>query len=334
MIKRWGADVYLSFGSFGLLRSPCPQVMICAQPLYFSERYYREFASKHPLLRFEELGRRALLKATARRSNGIITQTAATRRQIVAQLGVPSERVSVIPHGVHGSFLADGGRRTTDDGRPAVDHPRAMTSHLPMSFESPSSVVRRPSSAKRTVLYVSVHQVHKDFNTLVRAAGILRDRGLTDIELLFTGNADDNQFSRATAALVGELGLDETVHFVGLVPNDQIHALYRSADVFAFPSWAETFGIPLVEAMACGVPVVAADIEVNREVAADAAVYHAVSSPESLAYQLIRTLNNRALREKLATIGRQRSHQFTWDRAAKQTLAALQKAVDSQPVTA
>jgi hypothetical protein len=57
MIQRWGADVYLSFGSFGLLRSPRPQVMICAQPLYFSERYYREFASRHQLLRLEELCR-------------------------------------------------------------------------------------------------------------------------------------------------------------------------------------------------------------------------------------------------------------------------------------
>jgi glycosyltransferase involved in cell wall biosynthesis len=334
IIKRWGADVYLSFGSFGLLRSPCPQVMICAQPLYFSERYYREFASKHPLLRLEELGRRALLKATARRSNRIITQTETMRRQIVAQLGVPPERISVIPHGVHGSFLADDGRPTTDDRRPAVEDPRAMTNHLSISSESPSSVVRRPSSAKRTVLYVSVHQVHKDFDSLVRAAAILRDRGLSDVQVIFTGSPDDNQFSRSTAALVRELGLDETVHFVGLVPNDQIHSLYRSADVFAFPSWAETFGIPLVEAMACGVPVVAADIEVNREVAADAAVYHAVSNPESLAAQLIRVLEDRELREQLAMIGRQRSQQFTWDRAAKLTLAALQEAAGSQPVTA
>ena len=154
------------------------------------------------------------------------------------------------------------------------------------------------------------------------------------MQVIFTGSPDDNQFSRATAALVREIGLDETVHFVGLVPNDQIHSLYRSADVFAFPSWAETFGIPLVEAMACGVPVVAADIEVNREVAADAAVYHAVSNPESLAAQLIRVLEDRELREQLATIGRQRSKQFTWDRAAKLTLAALQEAAGSQPVTA
>jgi glycosyltransferase involved in cell wall biosynthesis len=318
MIKRWGADVYLSFGSFGLLRSPCPQVMICAQPLYFSERYYREFASKYPVLRIEELGRRALLKATARRSSRIITQTEAMQRQIVAQLGVPPERISVIPHGVHGSFLAEDGARRTEDGGDLKSLP-------------PSSVLRPPSSATRTVLYVSVHQVHKDFDTLVRAAAILRDRGLSDVQFLFTGSPDDNQFSRATAGLVRELGLEETIHFVGLVPNDQIHSLYRSADAFAFPSWAETFGIPLVEAMACGVPVVAADIEVNREVAADAALYHAVSNPESLATQLIRILEDRELSEQLAKVGRRRSQQFTWDRAARKTLAALQEAAPSPP---
>jgi glycosyltransferase involved in cell wall biosynthesis len=183
----------------------------------------------------------------------------------------------------------------------------------------------------RTVLYVSVHQVHKDFDTLVRAAAIMRDRGSTDVRFLFTGSADDNQLSRATAALVRELGLEETVHFVGLVPNDQIHSLYRSADVFAFPSWAETFGIPLVEAMACGIPIVAADIEVNREVAADAAIYHAVSDPASLADRLTRVLEDGSLRDQLSSAGRQRSRQFTWERAARQTLDVLQSVAPSPP---
>jgi glycosyltransferase involved in cell wall biosynthesis len=173
--------------------------------------------------------------------------------------------------------------------------------------------------------------VHKDFDTLVRAAAIMRDRGSTDVRFLFTGSADDNQLSRATAALVRELGLEETVHFVGLVPNDQIHSLYRSADVFAFPSWAETFGIPLVEAMACGIPIVAADIEVNREVAADAAVYHAVSDPAPLADQLTRVLEDGSLRDRLSSVGRQRSRQFTWERAARQTLDVLQSVAPSPP---
>ncbi|HEX3246252.1 MAG TPA: glycosyltransferase family 1 protein, partial [Chloroflexota bacterium] len=290
MIKRWGADTYLSFGSFGLLHSPCPQVMICAQPLYFSERYYKEFAVKNRRLLLEEIGRRALLKATARRANRILTQTDAMRRQIVLQLGVPAERISVIPHGIHGSFLTDDEGRTTED-----QHPESAL---------PSSVDRHPSSAQRSVLYVSVHQVHKDFDTLVRAAAIMRRQEPSDLRFLFTGNPNDNQFSRATGDLVRELGLEETVHFVGLVPNDQIHSLYRSADVFAFPSWAETFGIPLVEAMACGLPIVAADIEVNREVAADAAVYHTVSDPAPLASQLNRLLTDSALRTRLATVGR------------------------------
>ncbi len=302
MIERWGADVYLSFGSFGLLRCPCRQVMICAQPLYFSDRYYREFASKNRLLRLEELGRRALLKATARRADRILTQTEAMRQQIVVQLGVQSERISVIPHGIHDSFfgresVARSGKMpdTTDNAGPTL-----------VSGILPDRATPASANHRSTVLYVSVHQVHKDFDTLVGAAALLRDRGRSDVQFAFTGSPNDNQFSRATAGLVHELRLEEAVHFVGLVPNDQIHSLYRSADVFAFPSWAETFGIPLVEAMASGLPIVAADIAVNREVAADAAVYHAVSDPDSLAAQISRVLDEPDLRR---TIDRGRSRQ-------------------------
>jgi glycosyltransferase involved in cell wall biosynthesis len=304
MIERWSSDVYLSFGSFGLLRCPCPQIMICAQPLYFSERYYREFASRSRLLQLEELGRRALLKATARRADRILTQTEAIRQQIIGQLGVESERVSVIPHGIHDSFF----------GRECVARSGLL----------PDRAARASTNGRRTVLYVSVHQVHKDFDTLVGAAALLRDQGRSDVQFAFTGSPNDNQFSRSTAGLVRELGLQEAVHFVGLVPNDQIHSLYHSADLFAFPSWAETFGIPLVEAMASRLPIVAADIPVNREVAADAAVYHAVSDVDSLAAQISRVLDEPDLRTQLTEAGRDRSQQFTWERAARMTLAAIE----------
>ena len=240
------------------------------------------------------------------------------RRQIVGKLGVQSERISVIPHGIHESFLdgksaARSGKMpdTTDAARPTGLGHLACVPRLPPDDRPPSST----SPFTRSTRISTRWSARRHY---------CADQGRSDVQFAFTGHPNDNQFSRATAELVRELGLEETVHFVGLVPNDQIHSLYRSADVFAFPSWAETFGIPLVEAMASGLPIVAADIAVNREVAADAAVYHAVSDADSLAAQISRVLDEPDLRRTLTKAGRDRSQQFTWERAARETLAAIE----------
>ena len=313
LIREWKANAYLSFGSFGLLHCPCPQVMICAQPLYFSDRYYREYARLRPALRLEELGRRALLKASARRADRILTQTEAMRSQIVAQLGVPTSRISVIPHGVHESFFQD-------DGRPTGHATPLAATPFPNKTDG---VV----ASKRRVLYVSIHQVHKDFDTLVRAAAIVRAHGRGDVEFTFTGAPDDTEFSRATASLVRELGLEETVHFVGLVPNDQIHDLYASADIFAFPSWAETFGIPLVEAMNCDVPVITSNVTSLPEIAGDAALLVNPNDVDSIAEAMQMVTTDKELRDSMIERGREQRKQFSWEKSAELLWKAMEKAV-------
>ena len=112
---------------------------------------------------------------------------------------------------------------------------------------------------------------------------------------------------------------------LGSVPYDKLHQLYRLCDVCVCPSYAESFGHPLVEAMALGVPVVAADLPVHREVCAEAAAYFEVFDEHALAAQCVRVLTERPLSESLRAQGLCRSQAFSWDEHCRQLVALIRR---------
>jgi len=124
--------------------------------------------------------------------------------------------------------------------------------------------------------------------------------------------------------LVDQLGLRERVRFIGFIPDDDIPALYNLADVFAFPSLYEGFGIPILEAMACGCPVVTAKTGCGPEVAGEAALLVDPYSPEDIAKALYTVVTDGELRQHLKELGLQRAAQFSWQQCAQQTLDLFQ----------
>jgi len=115
------------------------------------------------------------------------------------------------------------------------------------------------------------------------------------------------------AALVRELGLSEHVVELGAIPYRQLQHLYRACDVYVSASYAETFAHPVVEAMACGVPVVASDLPVHREVAREAAVYFPRFSPEGLAQQVREVVSSPELACQMSQDGERRARDFSWE---------------------
>jgi glycosyltransferase involved in cell wall biosynthesis len=111
---------------------------------------------------------------------------------------------------------------------------------------------------------------------------------------------------------VKELGVSDIVVELGTIPYSQLHQLYASAQVYVTPAYAETFAHPLVEAMANGVPVVASDIPVHREICKEAAAYFPIFSPEGLAEKLAQLIASPETMDRMATAGRARSEQFSW----------------------
>ncbi|MGC9082856.1 MAG: glycosyltransferase family 4 protein, partial [Anaerolineae bacterium] len=117
-----------------------------------------------------------------------------------------------------------------------------------------------------------------------------------------------------------ELGLEDRVRFTGYVPDEDLPALYSAADLFAFPSLYEGFGLPVLEAMACGVPVVCSNTSSLPEVVGEAGIMVEPHNVHALARAMGRVLTDEALRASLRARGLERAQRFTWEEAAKRTV--------------
>lgn len=236
---------------------------------------------------------RTMVGAGVRRANRIVVPTRAAASLIARELKVSPNRFSVVPHGVSGEFAKQGERAEPE--RPY--------------FFLPASVER-----------------HKNIEVLLRALALLVD---DDSQLLIAGGTEtDPDYANHLRSLVSDLGLDQRVVFLGLVPYSRIAALYRGAIALVFPSLLETFGHPLVEAMLLGTPAVAADIPAFREIAGAAAQFFPPNDPEALAVILRRLRADPASAQPGIDAGRRRAQDFSWQRSVDDLCEVFAEALE------
>ncbi|MDP9361261.1 MAG: glycosyltransferase family 4 protein [Acidobacteriota bacterium] len=203
-----------------------------------------------------------------------------------------------------------------------IDPSRAITIHSGLTVPTPHPPLSTPNLPPRYVLFVSTIEPRKNLDVLLDAYGRLRSRGAYDGALVVVGRVGWR--AESTRARLRAPG----VHHLDYLPADQLAAVYRKAELFVFPSIYEGFGFPLLEAMAYGVPSIAARSSSLPEIGGDAALYFEPRDAHALETQIERVLTDAALREQLSAAGRLRAAQFRWDVAAEQTLAVLRKAAE------
>lgn len=180
-----------------------------------------------------------------------------------------------------------------------------------------------PKWPRPAVLTVGINKPHKNLETLVRAvAGLSPERR----PLLVSAGPVDRRFP-SLEALAKRHGVEADVRALGLVPEDRLAALYRSATLFAFPTRFEGFGLPLLEALALGVPAIASDLPVLREIAGDAARYCAPEDPAGWARAIAELTGDAAARATLARRGLERARAFDYRLAAEALLPHYQRLV-------
>jgi glycosyltransferase involved in cell wall biosynthesis len=170
---------------------------------------------------------------------------------------------------------------------------------------------------KPFVLFVSSLWQYKNCDGLLRAWALARSK-LGDRQLAIVGHGRDKKYAGQLHSLVAELGIAGDVVFVGGVPLEETVPFYQAADVFVYPSFNETFGLPILEAMACGCPVVTSDASCMPEIAGGAAILSDPGDPASIAQAIVNAID--LGRDRLRDQGLRRAGQFTWGTAAASTL--------------
>lgn len=170
------------------------------------------------------------------------------------------------------------------------------------------------------LLYVGNHKPHKNLGRLLKAYAMAGVRG--SVRLLLTGTRDPE-----ISAQIDGLGLNEDVRFLAYPQDEELASTYRGATALVFPSLYEGFGLPPLEAMACGVPVLASNVCAIPEVVGEAAVLVDPLDVGGIAEGIRRLVDDQALRGELREKGLDRARQFTWDNTARKTWAVLQSAV-------
>lgn len=312
LIRERGIDAILATGNFGMLRPPVPQVLMNRNALYFSKEHLlnlRQRGEIRELLRTAMKSRLAMGSIRASAMN--IVPTAAFGEQIREHVpSVPPSRFRVIPHGF--------------DAQDFRDHV------TPLSAQFASQLKREPGV--RRILLVSHYNYFRNFETVLRAAAVLKDQCSHPIELILTtkledGYKDHRYDTTRCARLIKELGVADRVTMLGTVPHSELPGLYREADVVVCSSYAETFGHPMVEAMASGRPLVASDRGVHREVCQGAALHFPVFDPVALAGCVRQIFDDPKLADQLARRGLQRAGDFGWRKHFAQLIDTIEETI-------
>ncbi|MDA3918437.1 MAG: glycosyltransferase family 1 protein [Deltaproteobacteria bacterium] len=180
----------------------------------------------------------------------------------------------------------------------------------------------------RYVLFVGTIYPFKNIETVISAFGFAKKHGKLPHKLVLVGgesSAYGNSYRIKLEKQARELGLNKDILWIGQV-SDDLPQIYSMADVFVFPSLYESFGLPCIEAMACGVPTIVSDAGALPEVVEDAAIIQKSDDVEGIGVSLIKILNSEELRQKLIKKGLERSrNNFSWGKCATETLAAYEK---------
>ncbi len=239
---------------------------------------------------------RFLIRAAIRRARRIITVSESTARDLRRLFGASGDKLCVIPNGIHADFL--------ERGDPATD----------------AAILRKLEVAPPYLLHVGNDKPHKNTGSVLKAYQLLvneRPEGVPPL-ILAGGFTQEGPL----AARARSMGLGTRVRCLGHLERRELAALYRGATLFVYPTLYEGFGLPVLEAMGCGVPVVAGDVPALREVAEEGVVRVNPRDVEAIAGAMSRLLERPELRARLSERGRRTAGQYGWRRAAEATLAA------------
>jgi glycosyltransferase involved in cell wall biosynthesis len=311
LIRRSGADVLISAGNFALRNSPVPQILLSRNSLYTSGDFLRDLRARGEYLLWLDTRIKSMF---ARRSIGWADCTVAPSQAFAEELSRWAGRpVIAIHHGFdRDTFFSD----------------HSLPESIRQKLAATDSDLR--------LLFVSHYNYYRNFETLFRALPLLKKQiAPRKLKLFLTcklRSAENPGSYRvdAAAALVHKLGIADLVVELGSISYGMLYQVYRTSDLYVTPAYAESFAHPLVEAMACGLPIVASDLAVHREICGEGAMYFPCFDSKALADCIVGIAATPTTAQRLSKYGLMRSRDFDWGKHVSE-LVSLWKWLLLQP---
>lgn len=291
-LRRAGVDLLHAMAFVAPLYEACPFVLTVYDLSFLHYPQLFRPLNRHYLRLF---GRRS-----ARRARRVLTISESTRQDVVRAWNVPPERIDVTYCGVDPAF-----RPLSAEELDAFRHQRGLPEHF--------------------VLFLGTLEPRKNLDTLLEAYALWCQAQPSAPALVIAG-AKGWYFQHVFAS-VERLELSQRVHFAGYVPIAELPAWYGAADLFVYPSQYEGFGLPVLEAMACGTPVITSDRSSLPEVVGEAGCLVPPDDASQLAKSLRQVWNDGDLRQAMRESGLARAAQFSWEQTARQTIACYERAL-------
>ena len=287
-VRKHAIDILLSAG----MTAP----FICPAPSFVMIYDLQHVNLPQNFTRLQLLFLKTIIYMSARTARGVLTLSEKSKSDIVRHYSIARERVFV----THLASDAD--------------------SFHTQSAADISAVRKKYKLPARFILYIASSLPHKNYPRLLEAFKLVKAKD-AGIKLVLIGARESGHGE--ISSRIDELGIKDDVVFSGWLPFEDIPLIYAASELFAFPSLHEGFGIPVLEAMASGVPVVCSAISPLTEVAGDAALLVDPLDPASMASGILSVLGDKTLRERLVRRGISRAREFSWEKTAKATIDAV-----------
>jgi glycosyltransferase involved in cell wall biosynthesis len=303
LIRGGGVDVLVSAGNFSLRNSPVPQILLSGNSLYTSRDFLRDLGERRDYrLWLDTKIKAAFAKRSVHWANVTVAPSAAFAEQLREWAG---GRIVAIHHGFdRDAFFGDGS---------------------PLPADIAAKLQHKPGDLR--LLLVSHYNYYRNFETLLRALPRLRQLlpgRNPKLLVTCTFRSEDNPgrfHAESAAALVRQLGIADDVVQLGAIPYRHLHYIYGACDLYVTPAYTETFAHHVVEAMASGLPVVASDLPLHREICGDAAVYFPRFTSDDLAARVVEVAGSERQMRQMSELGREASKRFSWSAHVREIVA-------------
>ncbi len=303
LLKKYKINILFSTANFGTFFSPCKQILLIRIPIYFSDVYIKTILRKKSFFqKIDFVFRKFLILLSAMQSDILLFPTDSMRSDFNHSFPWMNKKQVVNFYGTHIKKIMDGYAN------------------------------ERKKLKIFTILYISTYYDYKNYAVLLNACVELKKRGLTSFQCVISIDFDSQVSKESiTYNTDRELVLSEelrgTIVNLGTIPYAKVFELYKTADLFVWPTLTESFGHPIIEGMAAGCPIICSDIPINRELCGDAALYFDPFDHHELADKIQQFFDNTVLQQQFSDKGKKRCLQFEWNNHCQRLLQLFHKII-------